>query len=114
MYLLGMKVRTMRLQISRSKNSESFYVIRSVYEKGKRTTIVYEKLGTLQEVKVKAGSQDPYAWARAYVAELNRKEKESVESNVTISLSPDTDLDSNSRIKYKSGHLFLQKLYYQM
>lgn len=104
----------MRLQISRSKNSESFYVIRSVYEKGKRTTIVYEKLGTLQEVKEKAGSQDPYEWARAYVAELNQKEKESVESNVTISLSPDADLDSNSRIKYKSGHLFLQKLFYQL
>ena len=51
MYLLGTKVRVMRLQISRSKNSESFYVIRSVYEKGKRTTVVYEKLGTLQEVK---------------------------------------------------------------
>ena len=104
----------MRLQISRSKNSESFYVIRSVYEKGKRTTVVYEKLGTLQEVKERAGSQDPYEWARAYVAELNRKEKESAESNVTISLSPDTDLDSNSRIKYKSGHLFLQKLFYQL
>ena len=104
----------MRLQISRSKNSESFYVIRSVYEKGKRTTVVYEKLGTLQEVKEKAGSQDPYEWARAHVADLNRKEKESAESNVTITLSPDADLDSNNRIKYKAGHLFLQKLYYQM
>ena len=72
----------MRLQISRSKNSESFYVIRSVYEKGKRTTVVYEKLGTLQEVKEKAGSQDPYEWARAYVAELNRKEKESVDAKI--------------------------------
>ena len=109
-----MKVRVMRLQISRSKNSESFYVIRSVYEKGKRTTVVYEKLGTLQEVKEKAGSQDPYEWARVHVADLNRKEKESAESNVTITLSPDADLDSNNRIKYKAGHLFLQKLYYQM
>ena len=45
---------------------------------------------------------------------MNRKEKESAESNVTITLSPDSDLDSNNRIKYKAGHLFLQKLYYQM
>ncbi len=104
----------MRLQISRSKNSESFYVIRSVYEKGKRTTVVYKKLGTLQEVTQKANGQDPYEWAKAYVAELNRKEKESVEPTLMIPLSPGADLDSNSRIKYKSGHLFLQKLFYQL
>ena len=36
----------MRLQISKSKNAESFYVVQSVYEKGKRNSIVYEKLGT--------------------------------------------------------------------
>ena len=104
----------MRLQISKTKNAESFYVVRSVYEKGKRTNVIYEKLGTLPQVKQKAGSQDPYEWARAYVAELNRKEKESVETTLMVPLSPDADLDSNNRIKYKSGHLFLQKLYYQM
>ena len=64
----------MRLQISKSKNAESFYVIRSVYEKGKRTTMVYEKLGTLQEVKEKARGADPYIWAKAYVEALNKKE----------------------------------------
>ena len=104
----------MRLQISKTKNAESFYVVRSVYEKGKRTNIIYEKLGTLPQVKEKAGSQDPYEWANAYVAELNRKEKESVESTLMVPFSPDADLDSNSRIKYKSGHLFLQKLFYQL
>ncbi len=104
----------MRLQISKTKNAESFYVVRSVYEKGKRTNVIYEKLGTLPQVKEKAGCQDPYEWAREYVAELNRKEKESVESTLMVPFSPEADLDSNSRIKYKSGHLFLQKLYYQM
>ena len=102
------------MQISRSKNSESFYVIRSVYEKGKRTTIVYERLGTLTEVKQKAGAQDPYEWARAYVAELNRKEKESMEPTVMVPFSPDAELDSEKKIKYKCGHLFLQKLFYQL
>ena len=104
----------MRLQISKTKNAESFYVVRSVYDKGKRTNIIYEKLGTLPQVKEKAGSQDPYEWANAYVAELNRKEKESVESTLMVPFSPEADLDSNSRIKYKSGHLFLQKLFYQL
>ena len=104
----------MRLQISKTKNAESFYVVRSVYEKGKRTNVIYEKLGTLPQVIEKAGSQDPYEWARAYVAELNRKEKESIEPTLMVPFSPDADLDSNNRIKYKAGHLFLQKLYYQM
>ncbi len=104
----------MRLQTSKTKNAESFYVVRSVYEKGKRTNVIYEKLGTLPQVKEKAGSQDPYEWAKAYVAELNRKEKESVESTLMIPLSPEADLDSNRKIKYKCGHLFLQKLFYQL
>ena len=54
----------MRLQISKTKNAESFYVVRSVYEKGKRTNVIIEKLGTLPVVKEKAGGKDPYEWAR--------------------------------------------------
>ena len=76
----------MRLQISRSKNSESFYVVRSVYEKGKKTTIVYEKLGTLQEVREKAGGKDPYEWAKGYVAQLTAQEKEGQENQITTEL----------------------------
>ena len=35
----------MRLQISRSKNAASFYVVKSVHVNGKRTNKVHEKLG---------------------------------------------------------------------
>jgi transposase len=104
----------MRLQISKTKNAESFYVVRSVYEKGKRTNVIIEKLGTLPVVKEKAGGKDPYEWAKEYVEELNRKEKETVEPKVTVELSPNADLDTDSKIKYKAGHLFLQKLFYQL
>ena len=104
----------MRLQISKTKNAESFYVVRSVYEKGKRTNVIVEKLGTLPVVKEKAGGKDPYEWAKEYVEELNRKEKETAEPKVTVELSPNADLDTDSKIKYKAGHLFLQKLFYQL
>ena len=36
----------MRLKISRSKNSASFYVTKTVYIDGKEKTITVEKLGT--------------------------------------------------------------------
>ena len=43
----------MRLSISKSKNSTSLYVIKSVYENGKHTTKVVEKLGTVKELEEK-------------------------------------------------------------
>jgi len=104
----------MRLQISRSKNSESFYVIRSVYEKGKNTTVVYEKLGTLQQVKERAGDQEPHVWAKAYVAELNRKEAAEKEGKIQIALSTEKTRGNTGKISYEAGHLFLQKLFYRL
>lgn len=44
---------TMRLQISKSKNAQSFYVIRSCYINGKHSSKVVEKLGTYEELKKK-------------------------------------------------------------
>ena len=107
-------MKEMRLQISRSKNSESFYVIRSVYEKGKKTTIVYEKLGTLQEVREKAGGKDPYEWAKAYVAQLTAQEKEGQENQIALELSTKNNTATTNRAYYEAGHIFLQKLFYQM
>lgn len=104
----------MRLQISKSKNAESFYVIRSVYEKGKRTTMVYEKLGTLQEVKEKARGADPYIWAKAYVEALNKKEQEEKEEEILLKLTPGVRMSDTTKIKYNAGHLFFQKLFYRM
>jgi len=49
----------MRLQISKSKNASSFYVVESVYLNGNRTNRVVEKLGTYKELKEKLGDKDP-------------------------------------------------------
>ena len=43
----------MRLQTSESKNATSFYVTKSVYNKGTRSTKIVEKLGTYEELKIK-------------------------------------------------------------
>ena len=63
----------MRLSISKSKNATSLYVIKSVYENGKRSTRVVEKLGTVAELQQKINGQEPIEWAKSYIEELNRK-----------------------------------------
>ena len=104
----------MRLQISKSKNAESFYVIRSVNEKGKRTNIVYEKLGTLKQVTEKANGKDPYQWAKEYVQELTKKEKEQQEESVVLELSTRSNTAESNRAYYEAGHVFLQKMFYRL
>ena len=55
----------MRLQISKSKNSESFYIVESIYVKGKRSNRIFKKLGTLEEIKEKIGDDiDSYEWGK--------------------------------------------------
>ena len=54
------EVKNMRLQIVKSKNAQSFYVVKSTYIKGKRSNKVVEKLGTLDELKLKSQNGNPY------------------------------------------------------
>ena len=66
----------MRLSISKSKNSTSLYVIKSTYENGKHSSKVVEKLGTVKELEEKLNGRDPIEWAKKYIEELNKKDKE--------------------------------------
>jgi hypothetical protein len=59
-YILYRKGDAMRLQISKTKNAASFYVVKSVYTNGKRTNKVVEKLGTYEELRLKLGNRDPH------------------------------------------------------
>lgn len=104
----------MRLQITRSKNAECFYVVKSFYENGVSSNKVVERLGNLEAVKEKAGNADPYEWAKAYVAELNRKEKEGREPVVIAKYSPEKQIDKDVRSLYNGGYLFLQQVYYEL
>lgn len=104
----------MRLQISKSKNAASFYVVKSVYSKGKRTNKVVEKLGTYEELKIKLGDKDPYEWAEEYVDELNRLEKEGKEPEVIAKYSPSKLVEKGEKRSFNGGYLFLQKLYHEL
>ena len=49
----------MRVHITRSKNAECFDIIKSIYENGLHTSKVVEKLGNLEQVRQRAGKEDP-------------------------------------------------------
>ena len=102
----------MRLNITKSKNSECFYIIKSVTINGKRTSKIIEKLGNYNEIKLKAKGEDPYAWAKNYVDLLNKEEKENSE-DLIIRLSKSKKLE-NRQYKFNAGYLFLQKIYYDL
>lgn len=104
----------MRLQISKTKNAASFYVVKSVYVNGKRTNKVEEKLGTYDELKAKLGDRDPYEWAEEYVAELNRLEKEGREPVVIAKHSPSKLIKKGEQHSFNGGYLFLQKIYHEL
>ena len=61
----------MHLKITESKNARSLYVIRSTYNNGKHSSEIVKKLGTYAQLLEKLNGQDPIAWAKAYIAELN-------------------------------------------
>ncbi len=103
----------MRLKTSSSKNSLSFYVIKDVYKNGKRTTQIVETLGTEEAVKEKADGKDPYEWAKAYVAELNRREKEN-KREVIIKCKQSKLITKDKQQSFNGGYLFLQQIYHQL
>ena len=103
----------MRLTITKSKNSESFFVIKSVTINGKRTSKVIEKLGNLEEVTIKAKGKDPYIWAKEYVNLLNKEEKEN-SKDIILKLSQAKPLNENEQYFYNGGYLFLQSIYYKL
>lgn len=103
----------MRLTITKNKKSSSFYIIKSVTINGKRTSKVVEKLGTLDEVKLKANGMNPYIWAKKYVDLLNKEEKEN-SNDVFLKLSQTKSLSKNDKLKFNGGYLFLQNIYYSL
>ena len=103
----------MRLQIVKSKNAASLYVVKSVFENGKRSSKVVEKLGTYSALKEKLNDEDPIEWAKKYVEELNRKEKEA-KREVIVKYSPAKIIDKNVQVSFNGGYLFLQKIYHEL
>lgn len=100
----------MHLGMSKSKNSTSLYVLKSTYKDGFHSTCIVEKLGTVADLKEKLNGEDPYEWAKNYIAELNRQEKEG-KRIVTAKYSPVKQIEKGDQRTFNGGFLFLERIY---
>ena len=105
----------MRLKVTKSKNAASLYVIKSVYnpKTQSNSSKIVEKLGTEKELREKLNGADPYEWAKKYIEELNRKEKEE-SREVIIKRMQSTLINKDEQSSFNGGYLFLQNLYHDL
>lgn len=104
----------MRLKITESKNSKSFYVIKSIYNpktKGNTSKIV-GKLGNEKEILEKYNVSDAKVWALSYVEKLNKKEKEE-KALIPIYFAQNKLINDNQRV-YNAGYLPLKFIFYSL
>ena len=108
----------MNLHISKSKNSESFYIAKSyVKANGSTTSTIVRKLGTLDQLIVEHGPtrDDVLAWAKNEVKiETEKYKKEKEAKTVLIPFHADRQLDYEKQAFFRGGYLFLQSIYYRM
>ena len=104
----------MRLSIVKSPNAAQYYIIKDYYNGKKRTSKIVEKLGTDKELREKLNGEDPVSWAKEYIAELNRLEKEGVEPEVMAKYSPARQIEKGVRQSCHGGYLFLQSVFHEL
>ena len=112
--LINTRRLTMRLQISKTKNAASYYVVKTIYSNGKKMNKVHEKLGSEKNLKEKLGDIDIEKWAKEYVEELNRLEKENIQPDVIAKYSPSRIIEKDTQRSFNGGYLFLQQLYHEL
>lgn len=108
-----MEVTLMKLTCSKSKNSCTYYIQKSVRIGNKTTTKPIERLGSIEEIKARCGDQDPIEWAKEYAKKLTLAEKES-KQGILLKYSSSRLIDKNVRRSCNAGYLFLQDIYYSL
>lgn len=103
----------MRIRAIKTTNTVQYAIIKDILKNGKRTTCIYENLGTLDKIKLRAGNEDPLVWLDNYVKELNKKSKEE-KLPIIIRKDPSKIIDKNLQSSFNVGYLFLQDIYYKL
>ena len=52
----------MRLKITKTNTSTNYYIIKDINKNGKRSTMIYERLGTEKEILEKSNGEDISVW----------------------------------------------------
>ena len=103
----------MTLTQSKSKNSTSLYVTKSIRENGRKRSIIVEKLGTVAELEKTLDGRNPIEWAEEYVKELTRLDQIG-RREIIVKYSPVKLIQKNKQRLYAGGYLFLQRIYYDL
>lgn len=103
----------MRINKTKSKNKEHYSIIQDVNINGKRTTKVYENIGNFDNLKLRAGNEEPLEWLKNYVSELNKKHREN-SLPVIMRKTPNKIIEKNVQHSFNVGYLFLQDIYYKL
>lgn len=108
----------MKVNTSKSKNAESFYIKQSYIDSnGKSTSRTIRKLGTLKELLVEHGPtrDDVMAWAKEQARiETEKFEQEKANLCIPITFHPNRKIPHGEKRKFQGGYLFLQSLYYEL
>lgn len=102
----------MKLTISRSKNSESFYIQKSyINSNGKSTSKTVRKLGNLNHLCAQLGTdrEGVLAWAKEQVRIETEKELEETKP-ITVTFSQTKLIPLGEKRKFNIGYLFLQSI----
>lgn len=101
----------MRLQISKSKNAESFYIVESTYVNGKRSNKVVEKLGTRKELEEKLGPDvDIVAWGKDRAKELTELKKSGKFTQASVNFYLNQLVEKDKMVTCRCSYLYIQKL----
>ena len=109
---------TMKVNTSKSKNAESFYIKQSYIDaSGKSTSRTIRKLGTLDELLAEHGPtrEDVMKWAKEQARiETEKYEQEKENHCLPVMFHPNRKIPHGERRKFQGGYLFLQSIYYQL
>lgn len=108
----------MKVNTSKSKNAESFYIKQSYIDgNGKSTSRTIRKLGTLNELLVEHGPtrDDVMAWAKEQARiETEKYELEKETLSIPVVFHPNRKIPHGERRCFDGGYLFLQMIYYEL
>ena len=101
----------MRLKITKTKSATNYYIIKDIKKNGKRSTAIYERLGTEKEILKRSNGEDIFSWIEKYLDKLN---KNSASNDVIVKYSPQKIIKKDTQKLFNCGYLFLEKIYYDL
>lgn len=114
--IISLEVVLLKLTISKSKNSEHFYISQSyINSNGKSSTKTYKKLGSLKDLcsSLNTDRDGVIQWAKQQV-KIATQAYNNENSDTIISFSASNLIPKNSSISFNCGYLFLQSICSQL